>query len=44
MVTIKDISNKLGISISSVSKALNGATDISQKTREKVIEVANEMG
>lgn len=44
MVTIKDISNKLGISISSVSKALNGATDISAKTREKVIEVANEMG
>ncbi len=44
MVTIKDISNRLGISISSVSKALNGATDISKKTREKVIEVANEMG
>lgn len=44
MVTIKDISNKLGISISSVSKALNGATDISAKTRERVIEVANEMG
>ncbi len=44
MVTIKDISNKLGISISSVSKALNGATDISQKTRERVIEIANEMG
>lgn len=44
MVTIKDISNRLGISISSVSKALNGATDISRKTREKVIEVANEMG
>lgn len=44
MVTIKDISSKLGISISSVSKALNGATDISQSTREKVIEMANEMG
>ena len=44
MVTIKDISNKLGISISSVSKALNGATDISQRTRERVIEIANEMG
>lgn len=44
MVTIKDISNRLGISISSVSKALNGATDISQETRERVIEMANEMG
>ncbi|BAK81720.1 LacI family DNA-binding transcriptional regulator [Candidatus Arthromitus sp. SFB-rat-Yit] len=44
MVTIKDISDSLGISISSVSKALNGGTDISQKTREKVIEVANELG
>lgn len=44
MVTIKDISNRLGISISSVSKALNGATDISKETRDKVLEVANELG
>ncbi len=44
MVTIKDISNKLGISISSVSKALNGATDISKETRERVLEAANELG
>ena len=44
MVTIKDISNRLGVSISSVSKALNGATDISKKTRELIIETANEMG
>lgn len=44
MVTIKEISNRLGISISSVSKALNGATDISKETRDKVLEVANELG
>ncbi len=36
MVTIKDISDSLGISISSVSKALNGGTDISQKLEKKL--------
>ena len=29
MVTIKDIANRLGISVSTVSKGLNGASDIS---------------
>ena len=29
MATIKDIANRLGVSVSTVSKGLNGASDIS---------------
>ena len=35
-MTIKEIANALGISTSTVSKALNNATDVSEKTRKKV--------
>ena len=31
MATIKDIANKLGVSVSTVSKGLNGAHDISDE-------------
>lgn len=44
MATIKDIANKLGISISTVSKGLNGASDISADLRQLVLETAVEMG
>ena len=44
MATIKDIANRLGISISTVSKGLNGASDISQDLRQLVLDTAVEMG
>ena len=40
MVTLDDIARELGISKSTVSKALNGAKDISKKTQQAVIEKA----
>ena len=40
MVTIQELSKKCGVSISTVSKALNGYSDISDKTREKIIKAA----
>ncbi len=43
-VTIQDVANKLGISKSTVSKALSGATDINEKTRERILSCASEMG
>lgn len=43
-MTIRDIAKQLNISISTVSKALNGATDISEKTRTKIINYANKVG
>lgn len=39
-VTIEDISKRLGISVSTVSKALNDYPDVSQETRERVKEAA----
>lgn len=44
MTTIKDIANRLGISISTVSKGLNGASDISDDLRRLVLDTAVEMG
>lgn len=44
MITIKDIAKKLGISISTVSKGLNGASDISEDMRQLVLDTALEMG
>ncbi len=43
-VTIKDLSAYLGLSPSAVSKALNGYTDISQETRNRVFAAAVKLG
>lgn len=42
-VTIEDISRQLGISVSTVSKALNGYPDVSRETKEKVFERARDL-
>lgn len=44
MTTINDIAARLGVSKSTVSKALNHATDISDDMRKKILETAVEMG
>lgn len=44
MATIKDIANRLGISVSTVSKGLNGASDISEELRQMVLDTAVELG
>lgn len=44
MATIQELSKRCGVSVSTVSKALNGYSDISDKTRELVIKTANDMG
>ena len=44
MATIADIAARLGISKSTVSKALNNATDVSADMRKKVLETAVELG
>ncbi|MBN1777510.1 MAG: LacI family DNA-binding transcriptional regulator [Clostridiales bacterium] len=43
-ITIRELSKRCGLSISTVSKALNGYPDISQVTRERVIREAREIG
>lgn len=44
MVNIKVIAQKCNLSISTVSKALNGYGDISSPTRQRVLKVAEECG
>ena len=44
MVSMKDISNKVGVSVATVSKALNDHSDIGEATKQKVREAAREMG
>lgn len=44
MVTIKMIAKECGFSVATVSKALNGAPDISCETRDRIRKVADEMG
>lgn len=43
-VTIKDIANVLGISFSTVSKALNDSPLVKPETKSKILKVAKEMG
>lgn len=44
MVSMKDISAACGVSIATVSKALNNHKDIGQETKEHIRQVAKEMG
>ncbi len=43
MVTIKDISKKSGFSVTTVSKALNNYSDISEQTKDKILQLALDM-
>jgi len=43
-MTIEKIAKKLGVATCTVSKALNNATDVSEKTRKKVLDYAANIG
>lgn len=44
MTTLKDIAKELNLSVSTVSKGLNGASDVSMKTRQLIFGTAIKMG
>lgn len=44
MVSLKDISVRCGVSIATVSKALNDHKDVSPRTKERLLKAAKEMG
>ncbi|MBQ5788007.1 MAG: LacI family DNA-binding transcriptional regulator, partial [Oscillospiraceae bacterium] len=44
MVTLKQIAEHCGVSLSTASKALNGAPDISEKTIQQIRQAAESMG
>jgi LacI family transcriptional regulator len=43
MPTIFDIAKKAGVSITTVSRALNGYSDVNEKTRQRIIAIAEEL-
>lgn len=43
-VTINDVAERAGVAISSVSSALNGRPGVSERTRERIIAAADELG
>ena len=44
MVSLKDISKACGVSVATVSKALNDHSDIGKETKERIREVAEQLG
>ena len=40
MISMKDIAKKCGVSVATVSKALNGMPQVSEETRVRIREVA----
>ena len=44
MVSMKDIAQRCGVSVATVSKALNDQSDIGEETRERIRRAADEMG
>ena len=43
-VTIRDVASKAGVSVTTVSRVLNGKDDISEPTIQKVLAVVEELG
>lgn len=43
-ITIKDLANQIGVSYSTISKALNDSPLVKQETKEKIIKKAKELG
>ena len=43
MATIVDVAKKAGVSCQTVSRVINNSTNVSEKTRKKVLEVINEL-
>lgn len=44
MVTLKEISEKCGVSIATVSNILNGKTNVSEATKQRILKVIHETG
>lgn len=43
-VTLKQIADEIGVSMMTVSRALNNSKNVEEKTREKILKIAHEMG
>ena len=44
MVTLRDIARETGLSVNTISRALNGKPDVNPDTRQRVEDVATRLG
>ena len=44
MISIKELAQRCGVSVATVSKALNDKSDIGEETKKRIRELADEMG
>lgn len=44
MTTIKDIAKKAGVSVATVSRAINNKIDISEDMRKYILKIIDDMG
>lgn len=44
MISIKEVARRSGVSVATVSKALNGKSDIGEETKKRIRKIADEMG
>ncbi len=44
VVTIQDVAKAAGVSVSTVSRVLNGKTDVAGETQERILKVINKLG
>ncbi len=44
MVSMKDIARRCGVSVSTVSKALNGRQDVGEETKQEILSAAKDLG
>ena len=43
MTTIKDVAQRAGVSVATVSRVMNGSNKVSETTRQRVLEVIEEL-
>src|SRR3954447_20316257 len=43
-VTIRDVASQAGVSVATASRALNGSAVVSDATRQRILDVVNELG
>ena len=43
MASIRDVAKKAGVSITTVSRALNNYDDVSQETKKRILEISREL-